>query len=121
MAWALLQTDKPDKKTVIKAAERAYQLMPASADILDTYAEALIRFGQYGQCIKILEDSKITQKEPKLIYQLGTAYEKKNDLNKAVRHFISARAMMDSANGTIEMNISKAELERHIERILDKE
>lgn len=121
MAWALLQTEKPEKKTVIKAAERAYQLIPSSANILDTYTEALIRFGQYGQCIKILEDSKITQKEPKLIYQLGMAYEKKNDLNKAVRHFISARAMMDSANGSIQMDISKAELERHIERILDKE
>lgn len=121
MAWALLQTEKPNKKTVMKAAERAYQLLPSSANILDTYAEALIRFEQYGQCIKILEDSKITQKEPKLIFQLGMAYEKKNDLNKAVRNFKTVTTMMDSAKGGIEMNISKAAIERHIEKLMDKE
>lgn len=121
MAWALLQTEKPDKKTIIKAAERAYQLIPSSANILDTYAEALIRFGQYGQCIKVLEDSKITQKEPKLTFQLAMAYEKKNDLNKAVRHFKTVIEMMDSTKGSIEMNISKAAIERHIEKIMEKE
>jgi len=121
MAWAMLQTEKPDKKTVIKAAERAYQLLPSSANILDTYAEALIRFGQYGQCIKILEDSKTTQKEPKLNFQLAMAYEKKNDLNKAVRQFKTVIAMMDSTKGSIEMDISKAAIERHIEKIMNKE
>jgi len=121
MAWALLQTEKPVKKTVIKAAERAYQLLPSSANILDTYAEALIRFGQYGQCIKILEDSKITQKEPKLTFQLGMAYERKNDLNKAVRNFKTVIEMMDSTKGSLEMNMSKAAIERHIEKIMDKE
>ncbi len=121
MAWALLQAEKPDKKTVIKAAERAYQLLPSSANILDTYAEALLRFGQHGECIKILEGSKVTQKEPRLLFQLGLAYEKKNDLNKAVRHFETVVAMMDSTKGTIEMDISKAAIKRHIEKIMNNE
>lgn len=121
MAWALLQSEKPDKKTVMKAAERAYQLLPSSANVLDTYAEALIRFGQYGECIKILEDSKITQSEPRLLFQLGIAYEKKNDLNKAVRNFKTVVAMMDSSKGSIAMDVSKAVVERHIEKIMDKE
>ena len=64
MAWALLQTEKPDKKTIIKAAERAYQLIPSSANILDTYAEALIRFGQYGQCKRFLRTQKLPRKSP---------------------------------------------------------
>lgn len=121
MAWALLHAEKPDKKSIMNAVGRAYQLLPGSPNVLDTYAEALLRFGDYAECIKILEDSKLTTKEPKLLFQLAMAYEKKNDLNKAVRNFKTVTAMMDSSKGSIEMDINKAAVERHIEKIMNKE
>lgn len=119
MAWAMLHAENPDKKITLKAAERAYELLSTSPNVIDTYAEALIKFGQYAECIKLLENSKLTQQEPKLIFQLGMAYEKKPDLNKAIRNYKTAAALMDSSNGTISMDISKAAVERHIDKLLE--
>ena len=115
LAWAQLQTENPDKKVTLKAAERAYELLPSSASIIDTYSEALIKFNEYDKCIKILESYKNTAKEPRLTFQLGIAYEKKKDLNKAIRNYKAAIALMDSSSGTVKMDISKASVENHIE------
>lgn len=118
MAWAMLQSENPDKKVTLKAAQRAYELLPSSPNIIDTYAEVLLKFGDYSNCIKILEGSKLTQEEPKLTFHLAMAYEKKNDLNKAIRNFKTAIALMDSSSGTIKMDLSKAAVERHIDKLL---
>lgn len=120
MAWAMLQTENPDKKITTEAIERAWKILPASPDILDTYAEALIRFGEYTKCITLLEESKVTHKEPKLMFQLGTAYEKKRDLNKAIRNYNTAIALIDSSSGKIDPYISKVEIQKNIDRLMEK-
>ena len=119
LAWAMLQAEKPDKKLVLKAAERAFELLPQSPNILDTYAEALITFGEYGKCVKILENAKATHQEPRLLFQLGLAYQKSKDMNKAIRSFKASTALMDSSAGTINMDISKAAVERHIDKLME--
>ena len=120
MAWAMLRSQNPNKKLVLNAAKRAHELLPLSVNILDTYAEALIKFGNYKDCIKILENSKAVQKEPRLLFQLGYAYEKENDINKAVRSFESAAALMDSTKGTVTMDISKEKIKQHINMLMEK-
>lgn len=118
MAWAMLQSQNPSKKLVLNAAKRAYTILPSSVNIIDTYIEALVKFGEFKECIKILENAKVAQEEPRLLFQLGLAYEKTKDLNKAVRSFKDAAALMDSTKGTLKMEISKGRIEQHINTLM---
>jgi tetratricopeptide (TPR) repeat protein len=121
MAWAMLHSQNPDKKLTIKTASKAYELLPNLPNIIDTYAEVLINFGEYSECIKLLESTPQTQKEPKFIYLLGTAYEKNRDANKAVRNFRAAVALMDSSSGTIKMDITKEVINSQIDKLMKGE
>lgn len=121
MAWAMLHSENPDKKLTLKAAAKAYELLPSLPNIMDTYAEVLITFGEYPECIKLLESNPATQKEPRLTFQLAVAYEKNNDINKAVRNLKTVATLMGSNSGTIKMDLDKAGVEKYIDKLMARQ
>ena len=119
-AWSLIQMEGFDKKTALSAAKKAHELAPDNKQIIDTYADVLMRCDKYKQCIKVLENSKLTQKEPKLLYFLGTCYEKIKVINKAALNYKEAMALYESEN-ILPTTISKNKLNNHITRLLAKQ
>jgi tetratricopeptide (TPR) repeat protein len=121
LAWSLMQGDKSDKKLVLATIEKAYSLNSTLPSILDTYAEALLKYNDYSACIKVLEKSPLTRKETALLLRLSTAYEKGSDLNKAVRVLQDAEKLIESGHpGTISIPMDRQTIEARIKSILSR-
>jgi tetratricopeptide (TPR) repeat protein len=118
LAWAMVQSNTP-QKNLMWAAEKAYSLAPDNLNIVDTYCEALILSNKFEECIKTLEKNPNTKKEPRLLFHLGTAFEKNNNINFAYRTFGQALACPDSS-AKLPLNFKRDELKAHIEQLKGK-
>lgn len=98
-AWLGIQSENPDKKSFVSAAKKAAGIFPQNVEIVDTYANVLLKTGDYMSCIKVLSQKEFLNNEPKLLVYLGEAYEKAGDKNKAVRAYMSAIDLSEK-NGT---------------------
>jgi predicted Zn-dependent protease len=113
-ARALLQSANPDQKLVLGTASKAYNLAPTDASIINTYAAALLQYGKYGDCIKMLAGNRVTATEPRLLLQLAQAYESAGDLNKAARTLEDAQASFKAAKGTLPSGTDAAAITNRI-------
>lgn len=96
LAWSLLQTEGADKETVLSAIKKAYSIDKNSSSIIDTYAEALLKFERYDECVELLENNRMVNKSGDLLVRLADAYEKSGKDNKAVRTLQEAEKLFDT-------------------------
>lgn len=115
-AWSLMQENGYNKKTVLSAAKKAYELAPDNKHIVDTYVDILTQSKKYRQCIKLLENNQLTRKEPKLLYYLAVCFERTKDINKAVRTYKEVIEMYNSEN-ILPMTINKNKLKKHVSQL----
>jgi predicted Zn-dependent protease len=119
LAWSLLQAENSDKKTVLSTIEKAYSLNKKIPSIVDTYAEALLKYKDFKGCIALLEKSPITVQEAALQIKLSSAYEGVNELTKAIRALEEAKKLMDSGSpGRISTNVDAGEVQSRISSLL---
>jgi tetratricopeptide (TPR) repeat protein len=96
-AYASMQTSGFDRKEILEAAKKAYLSLSDKPEVLQTYAEALIKCDKPADCIKLLQDkTMLTKQSANLLYQLGTAYEKTGDLRGAVSSYRMALGFPES-------------------------
>jgi predicted Zn-dependent protease len=96
MAWSLLQTQGAEKELVLSAIKKAYGIDPGNRAILDTYAEALLQYGRYAECITLLENNETAMKNGDLLVRLADAFEKSGKINKAVRTLQEAEKLFNT-------------------------
>ncbi|MFP4681793.1 MAG: tetratricopeptide repeat protein [Chitinispirillaceae bacterium] len=118
-AWTAVHSANNNRKLVIQAIEQAYGLMPENRDVLDTYAVVLLEYEEYKDCIKLLSRSKVAAQDPNLKVHLAKAYEKRNDINRAVRTYQEAISMSDTSK--VKLSIDPSELRSHTQSLLPKE
>jgi len=117
LAWAQMQSGEYDIHDVVKTAHRAWTLLPTNAHVLDTYTEALIKSNQYDEAIELLQDNKIAENEPRLLFHLATAFEKSGDINRAVRNYQKATGLL-SKQFLLPMPVTAQSLEKHIAKLI---
>ncbi len=115
LAWSLIESGD-DIKSGLEAAQKAYELMPENAHILDTYATGLIKGGKYKDAIKLLEGSALGKQEARLQFHLATAYEKSGSTALALRSYQAALKAMN-AESRLDMPLSKSKLQAHIHKL----
>jgi predicted Zn-dependent protease len=87
-AWSAMNLKEFDKEKVMDAVRRSYAAYPKNPTVLDTYAEALLRCGQYRECVDLLNANlAMTLRTPQLLLLLARAYESNNDLEKSLRTY----------------------------------
>lgn len=118
-AWTAVHSGHSDRKLVVKAIEQAYSLMPQNRDVLDTYAVVLLEYEEYKECIRLLSASKVAAGDPNLKLHLAKAYEKRSDINRAVRTYQEALSIADTSK--VKLSIDPSELRSHIQSILPEE
>jgi Flp pilus assembly protein TadD len=115
-AWSAIESGSNDDKTIVEAAKKANALQPQNINITDTYATVLLKTGGYKECINLLQDNNSLKKEPRMLVYLGQAYEKRGDKNKAVRNYLQALAIPDSA-GQLPLPINRVKLTEHVKTL----
>lgn len=119
LAWSLLQSPGGDKEVVLSAIKKAYGIDRQNSSILDTYAEALLRYNDFNGCILLLENSPLTAHEAALLFKLSTAYEKNNNITKAIRTLQDAKKLIESRSpGRISITMSAGDVESRIGSLL---
>lgn len=84
-AWHSMHSSNFDQGKVVKAAKKAFGILPDNPDVLDTYSVALLRGERFPECRKVLtENMGLTLRTPQLLYHLGFVYEKIGEPDKAL-------------------------------------
>ena len=116
-AYASMQTPGFNREEVLSAAKKAYMALSDRPEVLETYAEALIKCDKPADCIKLLQDKKmLTKQSANLLYLLGTAYEKTGDLRGAVSSYRIALAFPESTPYW-PPDVSRSDLANRIEKL----
>ncbi len=121
LAWTLLHQETPDMDLALKAATHAYSRAQHNVHVVDTYAEALIRSKNYSECISVLKDSELTEKEPKLRYQLARAYEKKGEKKNALHAYRNALFSSESDSTVLKTDSLAYMIDMRTEALLKKQ
>jgi tetratricopeptide (TPR) repeat protein len=117
LAWSCLKADSCPETELLGAAKRAYSLASDNPHILDTYAEALLKTGRYDDCIKLLKDNPLVVKEPRLLFHLGTAFEKKNNRYEACQTYSSAVLAAGTGPHQLPVNFDTSEISAHVREL----
>ncbi|MBD3315188.1 MAG: hypothetical protein GF344_05330 [Chitinivibrionales bacterium] len=117
-AWAQISDGNIDDQ-VLDAARKAHELSPSNPHILDTYATGLIKSAKWKECIQLLENDSVAAGEPRLLFHLATALEKRNQINRAVRTYREAYEMSDSS-ATLPLGISRKKLSSYIDGLIER-
>jgi len=115
-AWTGLQSGLYNAGEILSAAQKAYEIAPANADILDTYASALLNAGKPAQCVALLDTCSPPLQTPNLLVSLGKAAAQIKDINKAIRAYRQALERMAS-DTTGNITVRKADIEAAIQRL----
>ena len=116
-AYASMQTPGFDRNEVLKAAKKAYLTLSDRPEVIQTYAEALIKCEKAADCIKLLREKTLqTKQSANLLYQLGTAYEKTGDLRGAVSSYRMALAFPESTPDW-PSEVSRSDLAGRLEKL----
>jgi predicted Zn-dependent protease len=118
LAWSLLQSSPASLVKAIAFAKQAYEIAPGNPNIIDTYATALIKNGQFKDCIKLLTDNQVVLREPRLLFHLSVALEKNNEINKAVRNYQDVLKLMDASSSALPFTVSASEIKATIEKLI---
>jgi predicted Zn-dependent protease len=87
-AWSAAHLAGSEENKVIAACRRAHAALPRNPDILDTYADVLLRFRRYEECVNLLEgNSTLVNQNPQLLWTLATAYEATREKQKALKMY----------------------------------
>lgn len=119
-AWACMQIPGFDQEDVLKAVKKAYTLLSNRIEVVQTYAEALNKCNKPEECIEILKSNQAqTKQNAALLYQLGIAYEKIDDLHHAVNSF---RMILNFPDSTPDWpaGVSRGSLQSRIDEIKQK-
>jgi len=94
-AWSAVQLSGFDETKVIAACRRAHAEMPRNLDVLDTYADVLLRCRRYEECVNLLEGN-LTQvnQTPQLLWALGSAYEGTNQKKEAMDAYTRCQSLL---------------------------
>ncbi len=82
LAW---QLKAQDKEKALSYAEKAHELAPSSAPIIDTLAMILLEHNQYQRAVGLLEKVAASSKTPVLQYHLALALIKNNQLTESFK------------------------------------
>jgi hypothetical protein len=118
LAWSQLQSGDVAIAEIVSTAQQAYLFLPHNLNVLDTYAEVLARSANYTKLIEVLENNPLTQSEPRLLFHLGGAYEKKGQTNKAVRTFQYLVTKLDSTY-QLPLTFGRTKISAHIQNLID--
>ncbi|KMQ49382.1 tetratricopeptide TPR_2 repeat-containing protein [Chitinispirillum alkaliphilum] len=86
LAWSLLQSNQ-NPSLAQKIAEKANELLPGNIQIANTYATALLANRKYRRCISYIQNHPHASKSIRLMLHLARAFEKRGDINRAVRTY----------------------------------
>ncbi len=117
-AWALLNMQAGHKSPALSIAKRAHELAPDDLHILDTYVYALNQNNRYGESVNLLKDRNETGMEPKLLYYLGTAYDRMGDKNRAVRTYQDALSAIDTTKNKLRLSTNAGSIQKRINELL---
>jgi predicted Zn-dependent protease len=114
-AWSAAQLPKFDEGKVLAACRRALAGMPRNQDVLDTYADVLLRARRYEECINLLEaNMTLVNQAPQLLWVLGSAYQATDDKKQALKAFQRCQSLL-STNSSI--RFSSVELPKRIAQL----
>lgn len=120
-AWNTMHLPVYDTEKVLDACRKASNAAPGNRDILDTYAEALLRADRHDDCVKLLTDHfTLTSRTPQLLSLLGQAYQGKQDLNRALDAYTRSRDLQQSQDTAWNLRMSAEEMERRIRELQQK-
>jgi tetratricopeptide (TPR) repeat protein len=116
LAWEGLKSGTYDGRKLLAAARRAHELAPANPAVLNTYAAVLAREGKHQEVIDLLDQNAAASGEPELLCRLAAAFEKRKNVNRAVRTYQQALGIWETKT-TIKPTQSKAEVEATVKRL----
>jgi predicted Zn-dependent protease len=117
-AWALLNTQSGQKSLALSIAKRSHDLSPNDLHILDTYVYALNQNNRYKESVNLLKERSEVEKEPKLLYYLGTAYDRMGDKNRALRTYQDALTAIDTTKNQLSLSTNAGSIQKRINELM---
>jgi predicted Zn-dependent protease len=115
--YASMQTPGFNQEEILNAAQKAYMGLPNRPEVLQTYAEALIKCGKPTECIKLLKDKpSLVKLSANLLYLIGSAYETTGDFRGAVTSYNLAVSFPESTSD-LPPEVSRNDLARRVEKL----
>jgi arylsulfatase A-like enzyme/Tfp pilus assembly protein PilF len=113
---ARLYKDGGKTEEALDTLEKGLQQHPSSYDIFSLYTDYLLEAGRYDTLIQAVPSKKFRQMEqdPLVWRNLGTAYFKKGDLEKAIRTLETA-ASIDGGYFDVLQNLGSIYLSRYLQ------
>lgn len=119
-AWNAIQLPGFEQATVLEACRKALEGAPHSPDILDTYAEALLRSQRFSDCISLLTAHRtVVDQQPQLLWLKAQAYEAIQQRENALSTYRLCRQLFPLKNGQ-EIRFTPNELDTRLAQLQAK-